>query len=103
MLTFLPIPVPLTVMVICLLVNQHPSPVDNCSCFEDTIMFISIILGIVTSFWYSKHVPALNADLFASVTPGAAFDSPVAVMAWMFFALHIPGQWGCAPKNPSTT
>ena len=28
------------------------------------------------SFWYSKRVVALNADLFTSMTPGPAFDSP---------------------------
>lgn len=79
---------PLTVTVVCLLlVNQHPSPVDDCPCFEDAIAFISVILGIVTSFWCSKRVPALNADLFVSVTPGAAFDSPAAVTTWVLFAL----------------
>jgi hypothetical protein len=78
----------LTVTLVCLLlVNQHPSPVDDCPCFEDAIAFISVILGIVTSFWYSKRVPALNADLFNSVTPGAAFDSPAAVTTWVLFAV----------------
>jgi hypothetical protein len=78
----------LIVTVVCLLlVNQHPSPVDDCPCFEDAIAFVSVILGMTTSFWYSKHVPALNADLFTSVTPGAAFDSPMAITTWVFFAL----------------
>ena len=70
-----------------LLVNQHPSPVDDCPCFEDAIAFVSVILGIITSFWYSKRVPTLNADLFTSVTPGATFDSPMAITTWVFFAL----------------
>jgi len=79
---------PLTVTLVCLLlVNQHPSPVDDCPCFEDAIAFVSVILGMVASFWYSKRVPALNADLFTSVTPGAAFDSPAEVTTWMLFAL----------------
>ena len=79
---------PLIVTVVCLLlVNQHPSPVDDCPCFEDAIAFVSVILGIIVSFWYSKRVPALNADLFTSVTPGAALDSPAAITTWMLFAL----------------
>ena len=79
---------PLTVTLVCLLlVNQHPSPVDNCPCFESAIAVVSILLGTLTSFWCSKRVPALNADLFISVTPGASFDSPVAVTTWMLFAL----------------
>jgi len=42
---------PLTVTLFCLLfVNRHSSPVDDCPCFEDDIAFISVILGIITSF-----------------------------------------------------
>jgi hypothetical protein len=32
-------------------------------------------------------VPALNTDLFTSVTPGASFDSTAAITTWMLFAL----------------
>ena len=79
---------PLIVTLVCLLlVNQHPSPVDDCPCFEDAIAFVSVILGIMTSFWYSKRLPALNADLFTSKTPGSAFDSPFAITTWLLFAL----------------
>ncbi|KAH9160819.1 hypothetical protein EDB89DRAFT_2081272 [Lactarius sanguifluus] len=72
---------PLVVTVVCLLlINQHPSPVDDCPCFEDIITVASVILlGIITSFWCSKRVPALNTDLFTSVSPGAALDSPAAI------------------------
>ncbi|KAH9055414.1 hypothetical protein EDB87DRAFT_1641220 [Lactarius vividus] len=70
---------PLVVTVVyLLLVNQHPSPVD-CPCFEVAISLASVILGIITNFWCSKRVPALNTDLFTSVTPGAALDSPAAI------------------------
>jgi hypothetical protein len=70
-----------------LLVNQHPAPIDDCPCFEDAIAFISVILGEITSFWFSKRVPALNAELFTSVMPGAAFDSPAAIVTWTLVAL----------------
>lgn len=48
---------------------------------------MSVILGQITSFWCSKRLPALNSDLFTSKTPGDAFDSPMAITTWMFFAL----------------
>jgi len=73
-------------LVSLLLVNQYPSPVDDCPYFEDAIAFIFVILGIITSIWYSKRVAAFNADIFTSVTPGAAFDSPAAVTIWVPFA-----------------
>lgn len=79
---------PLIVTIVCLLlVNQHPSPVDDCPCFEDAISFVSVTLGIITSFWCSKRVPALDADLFTSTTPGAEFDSLAAVTTWTLFAV----------------
>jgi len=79
---------PLVVTLVCLLlVNQHPSPIDDCPCFEDAIAFVSVISGILTSFWYSKRVPAINPDYFTSVTPGASLDSFAAVTTWMLFAL----------------
>jgi dihydrosphingosine 1-phosphate phosphatase len=74
-------------LVCLLLINQHPSPIDDCPCFEDSVAFMSVILGIITSFGFSKRVPALNAGLFTSVTPGAAFDSPAAIVTWTLVAL----------------
>lgn len=35
-----------TRIAICLLVNQHPSHVGDCPCFEDAISFVSVFLGI---------------------------------------------------------
>ncbi|KAH9162885.1 hypothetical protein EDB89DRAFT_608986 [Lactarius sanguifluus] len=56
-------------------------------CFGDTVAFASAIAGITTSFWCSKRVPALNANLFTSGTHGAALDSPAAIATWVLFAL----------------
>ncbi|KAI0062728.1 hypothetical protein BV25DRAFT_1803341 [Artomyces pyxidatus] len=79
---------PLTVTAVCLLaVNQHPQPVDDCPCFEDAIAFASVILGILVSFWSSKLIPALNAARFVSSTPGAALDTPAALLTWTSFAV----------------
>jgi len=73
-------------MLVCLLVNQHPSPLDDCPRFEDAIAFISVVLGS-RELLDSKRVAALNAGLFTSVTPGAAFDLPALVTTWVLLAL----------------
>ncbi|KAH9160815.1 hypothetical protein EDB89DRAFT_2081265 [Lactarius sanguifluus] len=68
---------PLVVTVVYLLfVNQHSSPVDDCRCFE--------CLSHPRHYHqlFSKRVPALNTDLFTSVTSGAALDSPATIMTW---------------------
>ncbi|KAH8980121.1 hypothetical protein EDB86DRAFT_3088148 [Lactarius hatsudake] len=48
---------PLVVTVVCLLVDQHPSPVDDCPCFEDAIAFASVILGVITKLLALKARP----------------------------------------------
>ncbi|KAI0259698.1 hypothetical protein BC834DRAFT_904558 [Gloeopeniophorella convolvens] len=79
---------PLTVTAVCLLlVNQHPSPVDDCPCFEDAIAFVSVVLGLLISVWCSHRVPALDPARFTTVTPGAALDSPAAAATWTLFVL----------------
>ena len=79
---------PVIVTLVCLLlVHKYPSPVDDCPCFEDAIAFVSVIGGMVTGFWSSKRLPALNPELFTSVMPGAAFDSPVAITTWVLVAM----------------
>ncbi|KAI0317450.1 hypothetical protein OF83DRAFT_1058645 [Amylostereum chailletii] len=79
---------PVTVLAVCLLmVNQHPQPVDDCPCFEDAIAIISVVMGILISFWVSKRVPSLDAALFTTVTPGHTLDTTGAWLTWTLFAL----------------
>ncbi|KAH9055375.1 hypothetical protein EDB87DRAFT_1834256 [Lactarius vividus] len=65
----------------------QPTPGD-CPCFEDTAAFASVISGIITSFWCAKRVPALNTELFTSLTSDVALDSPTTITTWvLLFAL----------------
>ncbi|KAH9005584.1 hypothetical protein EDB86DRAFT_3098618 [Lactarius hatsudake] len=79
---------PLVVTVVCLSWSINiRRPLMTAHASRTAIAFASVILGIITSFWCSKRVPALNTDLFTSVTPGAALDSPAAITTWVLFAL----------------
>ncbi|KAF8580179.1 hypothetical protein K439DRAFT_1357631 [Ramaria rubella] len=48
------VPVTLIPLVI-LMINQHPQPVDDCPCFEDSIAFVSSILGVFLGQWHAAR------------------------------------------------
>ena len=34
------------------MINKHPQPVDDCPCFEDSIAFVSSVLGVLIGEWH---------------------------------------------------
>ncbi|KAE8152207.1 hypothetical protein BDV25DRAFT_151536 [Aspergillus avenaceus] len=47
----------LVVLVILALVRLHPEPADDCPCFDDSVAFAGVILGLQVSYW---HVAKTN-------------------------------------------
>lgn len=35
------------------MINKHPQPVDDCPCFEDSIAFVSSVLGVLLGEWHT--------------------------------------------------
>ncbi|KAK4057318.1 Long-chain base-1-phosphate phosphatase [Microbotryomycetes sp. JL221] len=63
--------VPLTLF----LVFVHPTPAEDCPCFEDAVAFVSATLGTVLGRnWYQRPVK--------HITFGATLDSPFASTIW---------------------
>lgn len=46
----------LIIPVIFLLINQQPKPADKCPCFDDSIAFLGVLLGLVLSEWTFLNV-----------------------------------------------
>lgn len=42
------------------MINQHPQPVDDCPCFEDSIAFVSSILGVLLGKWHAVNFGLLQ-------------------------------------------
>lgn len=63
------ISIPLTLI----LVNQHPDPVDDCPCFEDSIAFLAVIMGCTLATWWRANW-------------GYGWDSG-------FFQIGMPQEW----------
>ncbi|KAK9462270.1 PAP2 superfamily-domain-containing protein [Lipomyces oligophaga] len=49
---------PLTItLIILVLVRVHPEPVDPCPCFEDSVAFAGVVLGVDLALWYMWDKP----------------------------------------------
>lgn len=44
------------------LVVAHPQPLDDCPCFEDSVAFVSVVMGIVTARWTNVRYGLLPRD-----------------------------------------
>ncbi|KZO92042.1 acid phosphatase/Vanadium-dependent haloperoxidase [Calocera viscosa TUFC12733] len=73
-----------TVLAGLLLINQHPEPVDDCPCFEDSIAFVSVVMGTTLGRWHGSQA-GLDTDsgFFKSLTPGWQLAS---VNDWLMFS-----------------
>jgi len=63
-------------LVICVLVRAHPEPADDCPCFDDSVAFAGVIIGIESGTWHVAR-SHLGAVYFG---PSATFD--LAALGW---------------------
>ena len=45
-------PLALVVLVSLLLVRIHPEPADDCPCFDDSVAFVAVIIGVELGCWH---------------------------------------------------
>ena len=52
----------LVLVVVCVLVRIHPEPVDDCPCFDDSVAFAGVVIGIEFGNWhYARTRTAWNS------------------------------------------
>lgn len=69
----------LAVVIICILVavRFHPEPADNCPCFDDSVAFAGVLIGIELGHWrFSK------SNLAASDPVPATVPYDLALLGW---------------------
>lgn len=60
----------LAILIILVLVRTHPEPADDCPCFDDSVAFAGVFIGVQVGEWHSGFLPwARSLDL-----PGPPFD-----------------------------
>jgi dihydrosphingosine 1-phosphate phosphatase len=70
-------------LVVVVLVRVHPEPADDCPCFDDSVAFAGVVIGLEIGTWHVAAAPrfdlgALGAPLFAARVAGGV----LVIFAW---------------------
>ena len=58
----------IVVLVVLILVRLHPEPADDCPCFDDSVAFAGVIIGVELGNWhFARSIYAWNVPVFATV------------------------------------
>ena len=61
-------PLAVYILIILVLVRIHPEPADNCPCFDDSVAFAGVLIGVEAGNWHFAHTGfAWNEPFFATV------------------------------------
>jgi len=59
----------LATLFVCLLVRIHPEPADDCPCFDDSVSFAGVVIGINLGAWHFAQTSYPLADAYPSTVP----------------------------------
>ena len=48
-------PLAIIVLIVCVLVRIHPEPADDCPCFDDSVAFAGVMIGVQLGNWHFGH------------------------------------------------
>jgi dihydrosphingosine 1-phosphate phosphatase len=71
-------------LIILVLVRIHPEPADNCPCYDDSVSFAGVVMGVLIGCWHYAH-SGWALDTPAPAT--APFD--LAKMGWVVATARI--------------
>lgn len=57
----------LCIPVCLMLVSLHPDPMERCPCFEDSVCFIGVVIGVMPGSWLCNQVDYCRTGLLSSV------------------------------------
>lgn len=61
-------PLAIVVLITLVLVRIHPEPADDCPCFDDSVAFAAVIIGVELGCWhFGQSGRAWNEPFFATV------------------------------------
>ncbi|KAF1839389.1 acid phosphatase/Vanadium-dependent haloperoxidase [Decorospora gaudefroyi] len=56
-------------LVICVLVRVHPEPADDCPCYDDSVSFSGVVIGINLGAWHYAQTAYALKDAYPSSVP----------------------------------
>ncbi|KAK8212161.1 sphingosine-1-phosphate phosphohydrolase-like protein [Phyllosticta capitalensis] len=61
----------IVVLVILVLVRVHPEPADDCPCFDDSVCFAGVVIGVELASWHFAQTPLALPTPIPSTIPFA--------------------------------
>ncbi|KAI8070471.1 PAP2 superfamily-domain-containing protein [Gongronella butleri] len=77
----------LTVPLFLILVGIHPDPIERCPCFEDSVCFLGVLIGVFPGSWVCTHTEICVLGLRSNVE--AAFGPYTLLIVLMKIALGV--------------
>jgi hypothetical protein len=56
-------------LIICVLVRVHPEPADDCPCYDDSVSFSGVVIGINLGAWHYAQTEYALKDAYPSSVP----------------------------------
>ncbi len=56
-------------LVVCILVRVHPEPADDCPCFDDSVSFSGVVIGINLGAWHYAQTSFALQNAYPSSVP----------------------------------
>lgn len=74
----------IAVLVVCVLIRIHPEPADDCPCYDDSVSFAGVVVGVIIGCWHYAHSGWALDDPAPATVP---FD--LERMGWIVATLRI--------------
>ncbi|EMC91768.1 hypothetical protein BAUCODRAFT_126761 [Baudoinia panamericana UAMH 10762] len=90
----------IVVALLTLAIRVHPEPADNCPCFDDSVSFVGVVMGIELGIWhYAQRAAgsAMSAPSPGSLYPTASSD-PVKATARIVGGILVIFLWRAVMK-----
>ncbi|CEP07772.1 hypothetical protein [Parasitella parasitica] len=76
---------------ICLmLVSLHPDPMERCPCFEDSVCFMGVVIGLMPGSWLCNQTYYCNTGLSSSV-----LSTQIGIMGALFLLVKLVAGVAC--------
>lgn len=71
-------------LTIIILVRVHPEPVDDCPCFDDSVAFAGVMIGLEAGLWHSGHDSLMGPfpELSWTMTTVRIVFGVLTIVAW---------------------
>jgi hypothetical protein len=71
-------------VVICILVRVHPEPADDCPCFDDSVAFAGVLIGLEAGRWRFEQISP-----YATVYNGPEATFDLEALGWLIGIVRI--------------